>query len=156
MFTANKNSVANKLVMNLKKGQLTINKAPYRKKAPCPRAKELLKLSSSELIDLQEVSITKGTYLLEKGSEFTAFAAKVTSLGGIRKIYQHLKLKYGDATHIMMAYKLEGTHKAYDSDFVDDGEHGAGRRLLALLKNHSDSAIAVFVTRFYGGVHLHN
>ena len=54
----------------------------------------------------------------------------------------------------MMAYKLKGTFKAYDSDYVDDGEHGTGCRLLAVLNEQNVSSITVFVTRFYGGQHL--
>ena len=59
--------------------------------------------------------------------------------------------KIAQATHNIMAWKLkEGGIQGRD----DDGEGGAGDRLLFMLDRQEFEDIVVVVTRWYGGIHL--
>ena len=53
-----------------------------------------------------------------------------------------------------MAYRLAGSNKATDEDYVDDGEIKAGRRLLEILIDKDLYSIVVFIVHYYGGKHL--
>ena len=84
----------------------------------------------------------------EKGSLFTGYAVRVSSLAEIRR-YRRIKLLHPDADHIVIAYntpRYQGGH--------DDGEFGASLRLLKLLDVRGDNKIAVFVARIFGGTLL--
>ena len=45
-----------------------------------------------------------------------------------------MRIKHGDATHVTAAYRLENSKGPYNQGFVDDQEHGAGWRILEVLK----------------------
>ena len=47
-------------------------------------------------------------------------------------------------------FLLPGTNKAYDQGYLDDGEHGGGRRLMRLLTNQDMYGVTVVVVRHYG------
>ena len=140
--------------MSLKRGNLKINNVPYRKKVDETVGKDILKAETSELQELQEIQTTIKHSIKEKQSHFIAFAVRVASLEEVRKVYKHMSIKYGDATHIMMAYRLDGYNKAYDEDYIDSGEHGSGRRLLKKLVDAQISSAMIVVVRYYGGFNL--
>ena len=54
------------------------------------------------------------------------------------------------AAHHVMAYRTSAGEEVSD----DDGESGAGRRLLTLLQRMGVEDVVVVATRWYGGVHL--
>ena len=106
------------------------------------------------MAELNEVDLTSIPQRREKGSVFICYGTSVINKSQIRKLYQHLKLKHAEATHITLAYRLSGLDKAYDEGAVDDGEHGLGRRLLQFLVKEDKVQVAVFSVRFYGGQKL--
>ena len=57
------------------------------------------------------------------------------------------------ATHNIYAYRLKTEHGVIEH-YADDGEHGAGRRLLDLLKGKDVVNQLICVTRWSGGQHL--
>ena len=69
----------------------------------------------------------------------------------VRYAYMQLRKKYGDATHIMCAYRIEGANEPANQDYADDGEHGGGHALFDFLKEQGIMNRAVFVTRKYSG-----
>lgn len=66
--------------------------------------------------------------------------------------------KIARATHNMLAYRIRGSDSLPGSgilqDCDDDGETGAGSRMLHLLQILEVMDVAVVVTRWYGGIHL--
>ena len=52
------------------------------------------------------------------------------------------------------AYRLDNPIGPYCQEGVDDKDFGIGRVMLKLLKNKDQQQVAVFVVRYYGGVHL--
>ena len=53
----------------------------------------------------------------------------------------------------MYAYRIRSGEKLREH-FEDDGEFGAGRPLMDLLREYSAQNILVCVTRWYGGRHI--
>ena len=144
---------AHQLPMSLQKGTLKVTGSVYRKKIKVSQNKELLQMNSDDLLQLQEIEALRGKEHREKGSIFVGYAIRATTLSEINKAYKHLKIKYGGASHLMMAYRLTGLNVAYDSDYIDDKEPGSGRRLLKMLQERKEEGLAVFAIRNYGGVH---
>jgi putative IMPACT (imprinted ancient) family translation regulator len=63
----------------------------------------------------------------------------------------HTHPRTADATHNIMAYRIgDGAAEGR----VDDGEGGAGDKLLFLLQHAGARGVAVVVSRWYGGIHL--
>ena len=154
ILVSNKKSVTSKLEMNLKKGELYINSSKYIKKVQCPKVKEILNMTEQDALDIQELEIFGGVGETEDGSVFNAFVCKVSTYSDVRRAYQHFKRCYADASHISMAYKLDGTHKAYDADFINNSEHGLGRRLLQIITSREITSVAAFMIRYFGGIHI--
>ena len=145
---------AHKMNMQLKKGTLTINGSAYVKKVESLGAKKILSLTNEELDHVKVINTAIGGTKNDSGSTFTGFAIEVNNIEDIRSAYLHFKVKYADAAHVIMAYRLPGVNKAYDKDFLDDGEHGSGRRILKHLIDSDITSRAVFVVRYFGNIYL--
>ena len=96
-------------------------------------------------------------------STFQAHAAEITSVAQVGWMLRTLlaERKIARATHNMYAYRLwDGSRGVQLADNDDDGEHGAGGRLAALLEmmdvgtGENSRGACVVVTRWYGGIHL--
>ena len=85
-----------------------------------------------------------------EGSRFQGFAAQVHNINDVRRVYKHFKIKYARYSHVMMAYRLPGTNKAYDEDYYDHSEYGGGRRLYRILKNEELYSVMLLVARDMG------
>lgn len=64
------------------------------------------------------------------------------------------KKKYLKATHNIYAYRLKTKDSKIIEKKKDDGETGAGIRILNLLQKNNVINILIIVTRWYGGIHL--
>ncbi len=57
------------------------------------------------------------------------------------------------ATHNIYAYRIKLGERLVEH-YEDDGEYGAGRRLLELLRKEDVMNNLICITRWYGGKHL--
>ena len=142
--------------MKIEKGKLMIgeqgkNRYQFKPKVQVPTLKEINALDDDELLDICDMEMMASEIVEEKGSKFQVYVGAANSKIQIRRMYQHLKIKYPGATHITLAYRLIGLDKANDEGLCDDFEHGLGRKLLALLLQEEKKQIAVFSVRHYGG-----
>ena len=154
IYSKNNKALANKQPMEFKKGKLHINNAPYAKKAKAPDAKQLLTMDYEQIKSIAEVHIADGGMETEQGNKFVAYVATCKNLKTVRDLYLHMKRLHSAASHVTMAYRFAGQNIAYDEDFFDDGEHGAGRRLLEKLVSEEKTDIVVFIIRYYSGQHI--
>ena len=143
--------------MKIEKGKLMIGEAgkgkhEFQPKVLTPTIAEITQLNEEELANLKEMDMAYSRKTTEKGSVFQAFCGIATNKVHIRRMYQHLKLKFPSATHITMAYRLNGVDKANDEGFCDDFEHGLGRKMLKLLVDGDKTQVAIFSVRHYRGV----
>ena len=65
-----------------------------------------------------------------------------------------MRLCYPTARHIICAYNLPGEKHHRYKGYCDDGEHGAGAKILQYLLDNNLLCRVIFVTRIYSGVKL--
>ena len=88
----------------------------------------------------------------DRKSRFKSFAAWVETPADARAFVQFVvqsERRVGDATHRMLAWTCAGT-----SGRDDDGETGAGDRVLFLFDRLKLGGVCVLTVRWYGGVQL--
>ena len=131
--------------------ELTIGTQKYVKKVQEPAVHEILKLDLSEIRGILASKLYQGKQINEQGSAFLGFTLCVQTHREIRQAYQKLKIVHAGARHIVCAYSIPGQEKHYCNDYCDDGEHGAGKRLLSLLMENGITSRVVFVVRYCHG-----
>ena len=146
--------VGSKTDVEIRGNMLYIDNEPYRKQAPPPKAKQVLKAEAEERKLARSTKMFKCSSIARENSKFTGYAMNIHSLDDARLGYMKLKMQFGDATHISMANRLAGIDYANMQDFSDDREHGAGRNLLQILAEQGAMNKAIFVIREYDGVNL--
>ncbi|ORY50779.1 ribosomal protein S5 domain 2-like protein [Rhizoclosmatium globosum] len=97
-------------------------------------------------------TIHSGPIVTSHRSKFQAHCTRIQTTAQIPHILNTIKdsKKMKSATHQMVAYRLPSGETGKD----DDGEGGAGERLVTLLEKRGDLGVLVVVTRWYGGVKL--
>ena len=100
--------------------------------------------------------IVHGHPITEKKSTFQAHLAPITHPSEVKLMLDVLlqNSKIRDATHNIMAYRIETRPGNFASDCDDDGEDAAGGRLLHLLNIIDARNVAVVVSRWFGGILL--
>jgi len=98
----------------------------------------------------------RGEALTDRKSKFVAHLVRVESVEEVDIAMADLlrDKKVANATHNIAAYRIIGSDGRLISFRDDDGETGAGDKLLYLLERMGVTNTLVVVTRWYGGVHL--
>ncbi len=91
-----------------------------------------------------------------QGSAFQGHVVELASKDQVvptmNKLFSNHKV--ARATHNIYAYRISGQQGTVIENFDDDGEHGAGRKILKLLRESNVVNKMVVVTRWYGGTHM--
>ena len=103
-------------------------------------------------------AIVRGEALCDRKSKFVAFAAVVHSEADVAAVLESLLAdrKVAAATHNMVAYRYRAADGTVVAQRDDDGESGAGDKMLYVLTACREVETLVVVTRWYGGIHLGN
>ena len=144
----------NQLKIKMQKGQIMVNNSSIKGKVSVPNKAEILRMDEDEVEKIRATKLAKGPDHVEKGSEYLSYGLKVKSTADVTKAYQKLKIKHADATHISCAYHLQNPIGPYRQEHIDDNDIGIGRAMMKTIKQKEATEIAVFVIRYYGGVHL--
>ena len=115
------------------------------------------KKSKAPLIAVKCPEILTGSCIEDRKSVFQGHFARVNSVDEVKAVMSKLleNRKIANATHNMMAYRIESPAKgSVIQDCDDDGETHAGSRMLHLLDIVEALNCVVVVSRWYGGVHL--
>ena len=143
-----------KLQIKMRKGKVYVNNNMVKQKVAPPTKAEILRMSEKQYEETRAIKLAQGPEHMEKGSEYFSYAIKVKSEKEVAKAYTKLKIKHADATHVSCAYRLQNPIGPYWQEAVDDGDIGIGRAMLKTMKTKDITEMAVFVVRYYGGVHL--
>ena len=102
------------------------------------------------------ISIVSGQPLSDRKSKFIAHLARVHTVEQVDYVLKTLKSnpKIDNATHNIMAYRLAGPDNTTIEARDDDGETGAGDKLLWLLDRLNVLNVVVIVSRWFGGIQL--
>ena len=114
-------------------------------------AKSYLLMHKIEEDMLDQLQLITGPTKEHEGSKFLSYAAVVGSVSNVQLIYKKLKSEHQMATHVMGAYRIFGKEHYRLQSFCDDGEYGAGRRMLNILKEQGLYNIAIFIVRYKDG-----
>ena len=121
-----------------------------------PDSEEILDMSPKDLQKVLGLPVCKGDSLEKDGNIFTAYTLAVDSHDKIHDAYLKMRLCNPKARHIICAYWLENEEAEvhHRKGYCDDGEHGAGAKLLDYMCEQNLAARAIFVTRRYSGVKI--
>lgn len=100
--------------------------------------------------------IHHGQKVTDRKSVFMGHLAAVTHKQQVDMVLNSLKenKKIAEATHNIIAYRIDGGNGVWITGCADDGEIHAGSRMLHLLDIMDARNVMVVVTRWYGGIHL--
>lgn len=105
---------------------------------------------------MQLYNIVEGEAVTDRKSKFVAHAAVVHTREEVKDVMDVLLAdsKIAIATHNIMAYRILMEDGTIDEQRFDDGEHGAGDKLLFLLDQRGECETMVCVSRWWGGILL--
>ena len=118
-------------------------------------------LDDSQTIDpaaasQSDVTVHHTDHVTEDGSTFMGHSARVTKKTDIPMVMANIlqDRAVAGATHNMYAYRIQTDDGQTIEGHKDDGEHGAGFRLLKKLRDSKTDNAMVVVTRWYGNKHM--
>eukprot|EP01119_Soliformovum_irregulare_P020546 TRINITY_DN6676_c0_g1_i3.p1 TRINITY_DN6676_c0_g1~~TRINITY_DN6676_c0_g1_i3.p1 ORF type:complete len:551 (-),score=114.33 TRINITY_DN6676_c0_g1_i3:772-2298(-) len=102
--------------------------------------------------------VFSGEAFVDRKSKFVGHIARVYTREEVDEVLAILKSnkKIRGATHNIVAYRLFSEEQGLDEDFDDDGETGAGEKMLFLVQRLQVVNVVVIVTRWFGGIMLGN
>jgi len=123
--------------------------------APIPQETDITSLPLSSSKSMKIPNIVHGQPLTDRKSKFQAHLAWVSSIREVRTVMETLNTdkKISNATHNICAYRIQdGSGLVENRD--DDGEKGAGDKLLFMLQMQDVRNVCVVVSRWFGGILL--
>ena len=105
-----------------------------------------------------KIYIAHTAHNVVEGSTFIGHAAEIKDKSDVGVVMAELMQDpmVAGSTHNIYAYRCDDITKdtGMVEKFSDDGEHGAGHKLLKLLQEERRTNVIVVVTRMYGNKHL--
>lgn len=142
------------LAISIKREKIYINNKQLRPPIEVPTALSWLNKSQEEQRSIKQIAIKKGPTDTTTSSTFISYSAEVNTIDEVQKAYYKVFTMEPRATHIVCAYMLPGLNFAKHQAGLDDREFGASRQILRKMQEGHLFNRAVFVARYYGGVHL--
>ena len=100
------------------------------------------------------MQISRGFEIQQDNSAFTAYTAKVDNTDDINQLYIKLRMMQPKARHIVCAYSINTENICESLNYFDDGQPGAGRQVVQVLKESAIQDSVVFIARKYGGIKM--
>ena len=148
----NKNLIdAQQQDLEWKRGRLHVDGRPYEPKVKQTTCAEVLEMNEIQIRQALAYKVYESEKAIKNKSEFIGFAARAYSVKDVLTVYKQMRYRFKDATHIMCAYRIMDPDVIHMQDCVDDGELGAGRRLLLQLIEGDHTNVMVFVVRHHKG-----
>ncbi|KAF6002371.1 hypothetical protein F1559_000853 [Cyanidiococcus yangmingshanensis] len=149
------NSLADDRTETQSSTETTVKAVPVTRSNPEQQAgvDQVRSLSAS----MERLVLVSAEPFTERKSTFQGHAAIVTSSPAVEHCLQMLRenRKGRHATHVMWAFRIDLSEGISLEECDDDGEHRAGRLLLELLRKMCQKNVLVCVSRWFGGVLLH-
>ena len=146
--------VGERVNIQLKRGKIWANNKEIMSKILVPAPIDTLTLDVQELSDVMDVKTYEASSHTESGSEFIVHYQRVATPDDVQQGLVKMKIKYGDAAHVVTVYRLANANGPYGQSFKDDQEHGTGRRILEAMKDHNASNLAIFAARYSGAAKM--
>ena len=150
----NKRSVATKIALSVKKGQLIAAGKSYVSPIIVPKATDFIKLKEDEILAILDQDIKRGVSVTEQSSTFTGYICDANNFEDVNRAYEYVRYVNMKSRHIICACKIPGENVLETEEFEDDNEHGAGQILLDYIYKAKLRNCAIFVVRDYDGQHI--
>lgn len=139
---------ASKSKIAIKTGKVYINGQLQKKKLVPPTVQQIF--PDDDIQDkIDQIKLKHFHAEPENGSSFRMAVFRPKSIEDVRLTYVKLFQKFPSADHISVA-SMVNSEEAYQ----DDKEHGAGYRMLKIIKQADIDNVALFMVRHYGGINL--
>ena len=137
-------------------GSIKIQGQKFQQKISPPNPAQLVDLTTEQLQKIMEIPICRGPEIEQEGNKFACFSLSVSNFQQIEDAYLKMRLCYPKARHIVCAFNLKYQSESklepfYSKGYCDDGEHGAGLKILDILESSAIEQRVVFITRMYSG-----
>lgn len=127
------------------------NGTVYRDKVTKPRAEDLLLMDEDEKQKSESLDTVKSGPVTEAGNKFSATAAEADTYAKVRSFYKKVVSdpECARADHNIIVYRFRDQSGKIHEDYQDDGEYGAGRKILKAMHDNNVENAAVVVTRVF-------
>ena len=132
--------------IEVKKGKVYVEGTPQRKYLQPIQPSDLFP-SVEERAKWDKIKLVSSDVTSIEGNDFVGFATATSQFQDVKRAYRKLRSLYPTRDHIVAAYRLKNGY----TGFQDDGEHGAGHRLLDILKELGSKDVAIFAIRAFAG-----
>ena len=143
-----------RLQIKLRKGRIYANNQVIKTDIRPPTPADILTMTDEELENVHQTKTYEVGEHNEENSDFYSYMMRVKSLDEVEAGLAKIKIKHGDATHVVTAYRFENAKGPFHQGYFDDEELGAGRASLQVLKDKDTTNLAVYTARYYGGKNL--
>ncbi|XP_061170362.1 uncharacterized protein LOC133179682 [Saccostrea echinata] len=128
------------------------NGTVYKDKVSTPNAEELLQMDSKELEKIEGITTKRSDTHSDGGNQFSAAAVDVNAYAKVRNFYKKISIDpvYGRANHNILIYRFKDNNGVLHEGYCDDGEFGAGRKMLGVLKDQNRIDVAIVISRMMG------
>ena len=151
IYQDNKRNTASQVEMAFFRGGLKIQNETYKSKVVVPEPADILNLQPEEFDQIMKIKIPPGQKVVEGNNALIGFSIPVKTHSEINKAYIKMKLKFPQATHIVCSFQIPGIETYFCSDYCDDGDTGAGRKILDMMVRNKITSRAIFVIRITDG-----
>jgi len=119
------------------------------------QAKDDLQCLNANELPTSQIKIAQSQKRFDTGSSFQGHAAQLSRNVPVAAVLAQLfqNRSIASAEHNIYAYRT-GNGPNIKESCSDDGEHGAGHRLLKMLREESATDVVVICTRWFRGTHI--
>ena len=114
-------------------------KEEYASEITCPDRSEILPWDMEKVrkyTELYNENIKNRGIWTKQSSKFHGFTAEIGTTDDVNELFQAMRMKHLNASHIVCVYRLPGKNFLKYLDGEDDGEFGATRFILNAMKKH--------------------
>ena len=119
-----------------------------------PQPEDILDVPDDQLQRILDTKLSPGPKIEQSNSEFKAYCISISDHDEIQDAYCKMRWVHAAARHIVCAYIIPNQEFHETKGHCDDGEFGAGRKILDMMKENNIENRAIFVVRYYGGVKM--
>ncbi|XP_056017036.1 uncharacterized protein LOC125676365 [Ostrea edulis] len=124
----------------------------YRDRVLPPRAEDILMMDDQEVDKLEGITVINGDKFSQEGNIFTSLSSTADTYAEVRNMYKKVLRDpdFACANHNILAYRFKDAEGKIHDGYCDNGEYGAGRRMLKTLADQGFLNVAVIVSRKLG------
>ncbi|XP_062602803.1 protein IMPACT homolog [Saccostrea cucullata] len=140
------------ITVKMSKNSLTLpNGDKYSEEVPLLTSADVSQIQACKTQKLDDITIKSVDPVRKNGSEFFAIGSEVDSVESVQDFYKKACIDpyVASVDSRILVYRFRENDKVTEN-YHDDGEHGAGRRLLKFMQDNQIIYAAFVVTRWMG------